>query len=450
MAAQGATIHGAADVELSRLRRNAHLLPVLGLAAWLAYTITGLRAPWQPILVTDANVGSGLRQLLFTAAGLLALRQVVYSRSTAAVLTAQPLAFWLGATVLFSTVYSTNPALTIKRSLILVLLALLLSSVVQAARRPVRQMQVLLVGGTALAAWASLLGSAIFPEACTSIAERPGLCGVTSHPNTAGIVFGLGLAISLGVDPRNGQERSALWVARAGLLVGLVLTNSLTSMIFVVATTVAFLLLSSRPYRRGALMLGLICLASGFGLLTAFVGKAALFQAIGRDPSLSGRDDLWVALLQAGLDRPVFGSGYGAFWTEGRGREIVYTWNPRQAHNAYVDVFLDLGLVGVLAVVGAALSTLGSAMQRVAGEPGSPRRRATSSMVACSLGLLGVYAFGESFLLKGDKLPFVVLLWFLLLLGNRAGNDLVSEFEGTPTKSSQAESRPSISEEQRP
>jgi hypothetical protein len=54
--AQDATIYGAADLDLSRLRRNAHLLPVPGLVACLAYTITGLRAPWQPILVRDANV----------------------------------------------------------------------------------------------------------------------------------------------------------------------------------------------------------------------------------------------------------------------------------------------------------------------------------------------------------------------------------------------------------
>ncbi|MHC4393840.1 MAG: hypothetical protein ACYS22_21290, partial [Planctomycetota bacterium] len=141
--------------------------------------------------MTDANVGSGLRQLIFTGAGLLALRQALYSRSTLALLSAQPLAFGLGALVLFSTVYSTNPVLTAKRSIILVFLIVLLASVVQAARRPVRQMQVLLVGGTALAAWVSILGSAALPSVCTSFAERPGLCGVTSHPNTAGIVFGL-------------------------------------------------------------------------------------------------------------------------------------------------------------------------------------------------------------------------------------------------------------------
>jgi hypothetical protein len=55
-----------------------------------------------------------------------------------------------------------------------------------------------------------------------------------------------------------------------------------------------------------------------------------------------------------------------------------------------------------------------------------------ASMMAIAVSLLGIYAFGESFLLKMDKLPAFVLLWSAALLENRDTNHIAAEFHGEP------------------
>lgn len=45
--------------------------------------------------------------------------------------------------------------------------------------------------------------------------------------------------------------------------------------------------------------------------------------SLGKNPSLSGRTSLWHEILISIQDRPFFRNGYGAFWTEGGGRNYL-------------------------------------------------------------------------------------------------------------------------------
>lgn len=77
-------------------------------------------------------------------------------------------------------------------------------------------------------------------------------------------------------------------------------------------------------------------------------------EAIGRNPTLTDRTDIW-ALLISVSDNSLVGTGFESFWLGPRLEKIwsVYSWAPREAHNGYLEIFLNLGLVGValLAVV---------------------------------------------------------------------------------------------------
>jgi len=398
-------------------RSSLLLVALLGLATvWIAYSISGLRAPWAPIVVSDGNSGGALRKLLFGAAGVVAVACLLERRLLGPVLAAQRRLLGLAFLVLGSCLYSVSPGLTLKRGFVLVFAVLALCTLVHTARDPVRRMQSAIVGGTACAAWISLAAKLALPAACSSIAERPGLAGVTSHPNTCGVVMATGLVLSWGVSARSVRERRALRFAQLGLVIALVLAGSVTSLAFAALGTLGFALLCWPSYRRGILLL-----VSALGCATVLaiflgLGTDGALALVGRDASLSGRDTLWSALVSAGLERPLFGSGFGAFWREGRGRELVATWNPRQAHNAYLDLFVDLGAIGALCVLGCVARILLEGWQRWG--RGLDRRWA-SSVVATSLALFLVYGFGESFLLKPDKLVFFALLWFLALLERR-------------------------------
>src|SRR6185295_2229233 len=72
-----------------------------------------------------------------------------------------------------------------------------------------------------------------------------------------------------------------------------------------------------------------------------------LTEMVGRDPTLTGRTEMWAKLLDVKVDS-WFGAGYESFWTGPRAAEISkYYGHLHQAHNGYIEVFLDLGGVGI-------------------------------------------------------------------------------------------------------
>jgi len=93
------------------------------------------------------------------------------------------------------------------------------------------------------------------------------------------------------------------------------------------------------------LVVGIVSLCL-FGLfLDSDVG---LVQAMGRDTTLTGRTALWDQLLRMPVDS-LFGAGFETFWLGGRLEKFwrAYWWHPNQAHNGYIEVFLNLGWIGV-------------------------------------------------------------------------------------------------------
>jgi O-antigen ligase len=73
------------------------------------------------------------------------------------------------------------------------------------------------------------------------------------------------------------------------------------------------------------------------------------FSSTGRDSSLTGRVPLWQELIRIGSQRPLSGSGYGSFWSskEVPGIWEKVRWTPVSGHNGYIDIFMNLGLVGL-------------------------------------------------------------------------------------------------------
>ena len=180
--------------------------------------------------------------------------------------------------------------------------------------------------------------------------------------------------------------------------------------------------------RQIALQIAGVIGASMIAIIGVKTIKSALFEAAGRDESMSGRDTLWADVFNEGLKSPIFGAGYGAFWYEGRGREITGTWNPRQSHNAYIDVFVDIGVMGVSYVILAVHSKMLLCWPRAAGKRGSAQRRAVAALVAMGVSLCFVGAFGESFLLKMEKFQFFIFAWGIMVLENRDSNGIEHEF----------------------
>jgi O-antigen ligase len=75
-----------------------------------------------------------------------------------------------------------------------------------------------------------------------------------------------------------------------------------------------------------------------------------VLTGLGRDPTLSGRTYIWEAVIDQIWKRPWLGYGYQAFWQE-KG-EAEYVWRSIhfivfQAHNGFLNLGVELGLIGL-------------------------------------------------------------------------------------------------------
>jgi len=115
------------------------------------------------------------------------------------------------------------------------------------------------------------------------------------------------------------------------------------------------------------------------GLVFALVVMAgaaygpSVFRALGREQALTNRTAFWQALMPAVRDRAFAGYGYYAFWEyspkveDVRARivgEIHHYFDPLHAHNGWLEITLDLGVVGLALLVMLNIRTLVQAIQR--------------------------------------------------------------------------------------
>lgn len=69
----------------------------------------------------------------------------------------------------------------------------------------------------------------------------------------------------------------------------------------------------------------------------------AIIHALGRNTTLTDRTFIWQKLLPMAKENPWLGSGYQSFWTP-RVLEIMHV---NEAHNGYLEIVLNTGLVGL-------------------------------------------------------------------------------------------------------
>jgi exopolysaccharide production protein ExoQ len=212
---------------------------------------------------------------------------------------------------------------------------------------PVEQLN-LVAGCLAAVAIASLLVALFVP----SIGMAPGGAwqGVFYPKNSLGRMMALGTFcfVLLVIERRRWRGVCIAMAILCAVL--LLLSQSATAIV------VCLFMLALLPFRK-LLTLGnrlLVPLLAFFFMLVmpciAWLAdnSITILRILGRDNSFTGRFPLWEVLLQEIGSRPIFGFGYGAFWTTGEADRVRATigWSAPNAHNGFLEILLGVGLVG--------------------------------------------------------------------------------------------------------
>jgi exopolysaccharide production protein ExoQ len=91
------------------------------------------------------------------------------------------------------------------------------------------------------------------------------------------------------------------------------------------------------------------------GASLPFLGTSpvsGMSELLGRDATLTSRTDIWELLRPFAAETPVFGHGYGGFWT----KKVVAIATVNEAHNGYLEVILILGVLGLIPLFGFVVS----------------------------------------------------------------------------------------------
>ncbi|WP_181708676.1 O-antigen ligase family protein [Chthonobacter rhizosphaerae] len=203
------------------------------------------------------------------------------------------------------------------------------------------------------------------------------LTGLFGSPNQLGLIASLGVLSAVALNAAYRQPFTWKLVSAATAAVcgyALVLTESVTSMIALavaLATTALIFFIRRRSYGFRVMFMPWAVAAAGaaVALLATMLPAINVYELVGRDETVSGRTELWAVGWDVFLQHSGLGTGFQAFWVIGS-PEAERLWDafniPDRTgfhlHNLFVQVMVDLGTVGLLAL----LVTIGTLVLRLA------------------------------------------------------------------------------------
>lgn len=193
----------------------------------------------------------------------------------------------------------------------------------------------------------------------------------TVHPNTQGMYLA-GLCLAAFGLARDGKSRA--WFYWGVVLFGLVmilLTKSRTSALAVlVSMGVVFTIQTSLRFKVASGVVGgwlaavglWMLLLQGIDPITDFQEAIFLGRQEGAE-TFSGRFFIWPEVMYFINQRFFVGYGYEAFWSPDHIETISTAcgWGLREAHNAYLEVALGMGMIGLMLLLGAIASAFWTA-----------------------------------------------------------------------------------------
>jgi O-antigen ligase len=271
------------------------------------------------------------------------------------------------------------------------------------------------LAGAVIAAVYGLLTPA--PDPTT--ADR--LSGTIGNPNELASVLVVGAALGMGLAARSRKSPGVRLAAASGAgfcVIAILFTLSRTGLVAMAFALVASLALAGR-WRARAAVVALVVAFVGFGYFTAVASPTAR-QRITDAGNGTGRTDLWTVGRRMFAAHPIEGVGAGNFSITSvhyllepgaltRTDFIIDT--PKVAHNTYLEILAEMGIVGFTLFMAIILICLRCGIRAIRnfGANGNPSMEIlTRALVVALIGLLAADFFNSE--------QFSKALWLLLAL----------------------------------
>jgi O-antigen ligase len=199
--------------------------------------------------------------------------------------------------------------------------------------------------------------------------------GITTNKNALGCdCFILGLfftwhlmrvwKLEKGTERRNELLLGIGFLGMAGWLLDQAHSSTSWGALTVAIMVLLFTGLKFLDRRRILAYLTIIALVAG--VAEALFGIHDLvIEALGRNSTFTGRTEIWQVLLKWPIN-PVVGVGFESFWLGERSEKLleIFAGLPlNEAHNGYLETYINLGLLGLVAVVAMVLATFAKAQR---------------------------------------------------------------------------------------
>ena len=142
-------------------------------------------------------------------------------------------------------------------------------------------------------------------------------------------------------------------------LIAIAFSQAATAYLLTATYVIYFAVMKSlhRFRKRDYMILSLAMLVTFFAAAAVVLVARPdfLLTLLGKDSSLTGRTEIWAAVLHSISHRPLLGYGYQAFWLglEGESYHVILavSWMLNQAQSGFLDITLETGLAGLIIVL---------------------------------------------------------------------------------------------------
>lgn len=207
------------------------------------------------------------------------------------------------------------------------------------------------------------------------------------------------------------RKRMPAMIAATVLLISIWLlsqSSSATSLsCLLMGVTVIILARMRKISRMPAIIHCVVFAMISISFWALFIDRSAL-GLLQRDPTLTGRTELWDAIFRIQIN-PIIGTGYESFWTGWRIESLwnIFWWRPTQAHNGFIEIFINLGSIGLALVAMMLFTAYSRAIKAV------QHRHAWGGLLLAYVIIIVPYNFTEA-TIRVQNLPWLFLLLALI------------------------------------